>query len=119
MFCDLRYYYLFIVPENVFDNGQLDHILGRYGCFVVERVGSDTRQAISTLSKWRNNIYFVSQMIQNDVSSTKVRFFLRKGLSVRYLLPVGVIEYIEKNGIYVDEGRDAWNGNIIASQSAE
>ncbi len=58
-------------------------------------------------------------MIQNDVSSTKVRFFLRKGLSVRYLLPVGVLEYIEKNGIYVDEGRDAWNGNIITSQSAE
>ena len=47
------------------------------------------------------------QLIQNDVSSTKVRLFLRRGLSVRYLLPLQVVDYIEQNGLYLDNGPDA------------
>ena len=54
---------------------QLDHILGRYGTFIVERAGSGVDQATDGLARWRNNIYLISQLIQNDVSSTKVRFF--------------------------------------------
>lgn len=44
-------------------------------------------------------------MIHNDVSSTKVRLFLRRGLSVRYLIPAGVVDYILQNGLYMDEGQ--------------
>ena len=29
----------------------------------------------------------VDQLVRNDVSSTKVRMFLRKGMSVEYLIP--------------------------------
>jgi nicotinamide mononucleotide adenylyltransferase len=36
------------------------------------------------------------------VSSTKVRLFLKRGLSVRYLLPAPVVEYIEERGLYQD-----------------
>jgi nicotinamide mononucleotide adenylyltransferase len=36
------------------------------------------------------------------VSSTKVRLFLKRGLSVRYLLPGPVVEYIEERGLYQD-----------------
>lgn len=61
-------------------------------------------QATDSLAKWRDNIHLISQLIQNDVSSTKVRLFLRRGLSVRYLLPMGVVDYIEVNGLYLDEG---------------
>ncbi|KAL5532089.1 NMA1 [Sanghuangporus sanghuang] len=89
---------------GVWSEEDLDHILGRYGCFIVERAGSDITQATDALAKWRHNIYIISQMIQNDVSSTKVRLFLRRGLSVRYLLPASVIEYIDQNGLYLDEG---------------
>lgn len=32
-------------------------------------------QATNNLARWRNNIYLISQLIQNDVSSTKVRSF--------------------------------------------
>ena len=66
-------------------------------------------QATDSLAKWRNNIYIISQMIQNDVSSTKIRLFLRRGLSVRYLLPAAVIDYIEANGLYLDEGPNPSN----------
>jgi len=91
---------------GVWSADDLDHILGRYGTFIVERAGSDISAATDSLAPWRHNIYLIPQMIQNDVSSTKVRLFLRRGLSVRYLIPACVINYIEENGLYLDEGGD-------------
>jgi nicotinate-nucleotide adenylyltransferase len=35
-----------------------------------------------------------------DLSSTDLRYRIRHGLSVRYLIPQSVCEYIEKNGVY-------------------
>jgi nicotinamide mononucleotide adenylyltransferase len=61
-------------------------------------------QATDSLARWRNNIYPIPQLIQNDVSSTKVRLFFRRGLSVQYLLPAAVITYIEQNNLYPDDG---------------
>ncbi|KAF9464978.1 hypothetical protein BDZ94DRAFT_1160703 [Collybia nuda] len=89
---------------GVWSHADLDHILGRYGTFIVERAGSGMDQATDSLARWRSNIHLISQLIQNDVSSTKVRLFLRRGLSVRYLLPTVVVDYIEENGLYLDEG---------------
>lgn len=71
---------------------------------IIERAGADMTQAIDSLARWRHNIVLIHQLIQNDVSSTKVRLFLRRGLSVRYLLPGAVVDYIEANGLYVDDG---------------
>jgi len=89
---------------GVWSYADLDHILGRYGAFVIERAGNGLEQAIDTLQRWRSSIYLISQLIQNDVSSTKVRLFLRRGLSVRYLLPNPVVDYIEQHGLYLDDG---------------
>jgi len=96
---------------GVWSEEDLDHILGRYGCFIIERAGSDMDQATDNLARWRHNIYLISQLIQNDVSSTKVRLFLRRGLSVRYLLPTPVVDYIELHGLYQDEGPNPTNAN--------
>ncbi|KAG6335489.1 hypothetical protein ID866_3596 [Astraeus odoratus] len=89
---------------GVWSYQDLEHILGRYGTFIIERAGSAMEQAIDSLARWRNNIYMIPQLIQNDVSSTKVRLFLRRGLSVRYLLPAAVVDYIEENRLYLDDG---------------
>ncbi|ETW74857.1 hypothetical protein HETIRDRAFT_241070, partial [Heterobasidion irregulare TC 32-1] len=90
---------------GVWSEADLDHILGRYGTFIVERAGADMDQATEAeaLARWRHNIFFVAQLIQNDVSSTKVRLFLRRGLSVRYLVPAPVVAYIEEHALYLDE----------------
>ena len=77
----------------------------------MERAGADMTQAIDALARWRSNIHLVSQMIQNDVSSTKVRLFLRRGMSVRYLIPTSVMDYIIENGLYQDEGSNSTNSD--------
>jgi len=88
---------------GVWSYSDLEHILGRYGCLIVERAGTGMDQATDSLARWRSNIHLISQLIQNDVSSTKVRLFLRRGLSVRYLLPNSVVDYIEQLALYQDE----------------
>jgi hypothetical protein len=51
----------------------------------------------------------IAQLIQNDVSSTKIRLFLRREMSVQYLIPAPVIEYINEHGLYEDDGASSVN----------
>jgi len=88
---------------GVWSDADLDHILGIYGSFIVERTGTDVDEALASLQRFRSNIEVISQLIQNDVSSTKIRMLLRREMSVRYLIPQPVIQYIEENGLYMDE----------------
>jgi len=90
---------------GVWSPEDLDHILGRYGAFIIERSGTHMEDALAQLQKWRHNIWVVEQLIKNDVSSTKIRQFLKKDLSVRYLIPPAVIDYIEENGLYDEDGK--------------
>ncbi|KAG0687522.1 Nicotinamide/nicotinic acid mononucleotide adenylyltransferase 1 [Pichia californica] len=91
---------------NVWAEQDLQHILGNYGCLIVERTGSDVRSFLLShdiMYEHRKNILVIKQLIYNDISSTKVRLFLRRNMSVQYLLPNSVIRYIQEHGLYVDE----------------
>jgi len=92
---------------GVWSDNDLDHILGRYGAFVVERTGTDIDEALQNLQPWKENLHVIAQLIQNDISSTKIRLFLRREMSVQYLIPARVIEYIEENNLYEEENVDA------------
>ncbi|KAI9856923.1 MAG: hypothetical protein M1824_005077 [Vezdaea acicularis] len=96
---------------GVWSEADLDHILGRYGSFIVERTGTDLENALSSLQPWKDNIWQIQQLIQNDVSSTKIRLFLRREMSVRYLIPQPVIDYIEEHDLYVDDGQGSVHGD--------
>lgn len=96
---------------GVWAEEDLHHILGRYGCYIIERAESEIDQSIfstssvhsrSPLALYRDNIYMVPQLVRNDVSSTKVRLFVRKGMSIEYLLPRCVSKYIRKHDLYKD-----------------
>lgn len=101
---------------GVWAEEDLDHILGRYGTFIVERSGTDIDEALSTLQNWKDNIHVIQQLIQNDVSSTKIRLFLRRGMSVQYLIPAPVIEYIEQNHLFREDPANASTHSINADK---
>ncbi|TNY18333.1 hypothetical protein DMC30DRAFT_412404 [Rhodotorula diobovata] len=94
---------------GVWAEKDLHHILGIYGLYIIERAESELDQTIfssssvhsrSPLALYRHNIHMVEQTVRNDVSSTKVRLFIRKGMSVKYLIPTVVIRYITRHGLY-------------------
>ncbi|KAF4549796.1 Nicotinamide/nicotinic acid mononucleotide adenylyltransferase-like protein [Elsinoe fawcettii] len=81
----------------------IDYILANFGAFIVERSGTDIDEALSTLQRWKDNIYVIQQLVQNDISSTKIRLFRRRDMSIRYLVPEPVVKYIEENALYGDD----------------
>ena len=71
---------------------------------LLQRSGTDIDEALSTLQAWKDNIWVIQQLVQNDISSTKIRLFRRRDMSIRYLVPEPVVQYIEANGLYDEDG---------------
>jgi nicotinamide mononucleotide adenylyltransferase len=71
------------------------------------------------LQQFRDHIRVIPQLIQNDVSSTKIRLFRKRGKSIRYYIPDKVVDYIYEHGLYSDdEKKQADNGKETASTDA-
>lgn len=97
----------------------LNRILGHYGAFILERSGTDIGKriesqslqsrltfpddALVSLRQFRDRIHVIPQLIQNDVSSTKIRLFRKRGKSIRYYIPDKVVDYIYEHGLYSDD----------------
>jgi nicotinamide mononucleotide adenylyltransferase len=92
--------------------------------YFVQRSGTDIDEALSTLQAWKDNIWVIQQLVQNDISSTKIRLFRRRDMSIRYLVPEPVVQYIEANGLYDEDGAastgsgDKGKGKIESGSSA-
>ncbi|ROL48248.1 Nicotinamide/nicotinic acid mononucleotide adenylyltransferase 1 [Anabarilius grahami] len=92
----------FAVP-NLWKSEDIEEILGRYGVVCITRCGSDAEKFINqsnVLSRHRKNIHVVQEWVTNDISATHVRCALRKGHSVRYLLPDPVVRYIQNHSLF-------------------
>ncbi|XP_047580569.1 nicotinamide/nicotinic acid mononucleotide adenylyltransferase 1 [Lutra lutra] len=106
----------FAVP-NLWKSDDITQIVGDYGLICITRAGNDAQKFIyesDTLWKHRNNIHLVNEWVTNDISSTKIRRALRRGQSVRYLVPDLVREYIEKHDLYSYESEEKNAGVILA-----
>ena len=97
---------------GVWAHVDLDHILRRYGAFIIERNGTDVQVAMSKLEPWRQFIHPIPQLIQNDVSSTKIRAFLNKEMSIRYLIPEPALKYIDERGLFKPEHSPSKHASI-------
>lgn len=106
----------FSVP-NLWKNEDVAQIVGHYGLVCITRLGNDAHKFIyesDLLWKHQNNIHLVTEWITNDISSTKIRRALRRGQSIRYLVPDLVLEYIEKHNLYSSESEERNAGVILA-----
>ncbi|CAK1355138.1 unnamed protein product [Cercospora beticola] len=96
---------------GVWADKDIDYILRNFGAFIVERSGTDIDEALATLGTWKDNIWVIQQLVQNDISSTKIRLFRRRDMSIRYLVPEQVVTYIEDHNLYDEDGAASSGGS--------
>jgi len=102
---------------GVWAEKDIDYILKNFGAFIVERSGTDIDEALSTLQQWKDNIFVIQQLVQNDISSTKIRLFRRRDMSIRYLVPEPVVKYIDDHGLYGEDNAGTPDNNKRPGES--
>jgi len=82
---------------------QVRTICSDYGVVCICREGQDVNKIISDdeiLNENKGNIRVTSDLVPNQISSTRVRESISRGLSIKYLTADGVIDYIRDKGLY-------------------
>ncbi|KJE93922.1 nicotinate nucleotide adenylyltransferase [Capsaspora owczarzaki ATCC 30864] len=80
-------------------------IVGEFGIVCITRMPSDPFKFIyesDLLHAHSHNITIVHEHIRNEISSTHIRRHIRRGLSVRYLIPDAALDYIQQNNLYLE-----------------
>lgn len=114
MLCGADVLESFVIP-NLWKQDDIAEILGRYGLVCITRSGSDPYKFIhqsDLLWQYRKNIHVVPEWITNEISATHVRRALRRGQSVRYLLPDDVVQYIQEHQLY-NSDTEQKNADVI------
>ena len=90
--------------ETVWPPAGVREIIEEFGLVVIERNPSHSIQSFikesPILSSLEDKIHIVKQPIYSEMSSTKLRALIKSGLSIRYLTPDSVVNYIKENKLY-------------------
>ena len=81
-----------------------EDLVSKYKILVMERENDRIQEIVEEnplYAKYKQNFIAIDQGIRSNYNSTYVRNQIKKGKSVRYLLPNEVLEYIEKNKLYI------------------
>ncbi|XP_057188939.1 nicotinamide/nicotinic acid mononucleotide adenylyltransferase 3 [Triplophysa rosa] len=92
--------------SGLWRDDHIEEVVGRFGLVCVSRGTLQTDRTVhesDVLSRHRRNIFLVREWVQNEISATEVRRALRRGYSVKYLLPDSVIDYIKENNLYTQD----------------
>ncbi|KAH9604149.1 hypothetical protein KSS87_010489 [Heliosperma pusillum] len=93
----------FWIPE------QVRAIVRDFGVACIRREGQDVEKIVSDDPILRenkvhqSNIVVVNELVPNQISSTRIRDCISRGLSVKYLTPDEVIEYIKTHRLYAHQ----------------
>ncbi|XP_042353464.1 nicotinamide/nicotinic acid mononucleotide adenylyltransferase 1-like [Plectropomus leopardus] len=115
LLCGADFLDTFEVPGLWLDE-HVEEVAGRFGLVCVSRGGLQPEQAVhksDTLSRHRQNIFLVREWVRNETSATEVRRALRHNLSVKYLIPDSVIEYIHQHNLYTEDSERRNEGTVL------
>ncbi|KAK2822234.1 hypothetical protein Q5P01_022299 [Channa striata] len=79
----------------------------------VELISSTPLRSLACGRTTTHNIFLVQEWVRNETSATEVRRALRRGLSVKYLIPDSVIEYIHQHNLYTDDSERTNKGKAL------
>ncbi|KAM3824260.1 nicotinamide/nicotinic acid mononucleotide adenylyltransferase 1-like isoform 1-T3 [Vipera latastei] len=116
MLCGTDVLESFAVP-SLWKPEDIQEIVSKHGMVCVTRLGNDAQRFIyesDTLWKHKENIELVEEWITNDISATKIRRALRRGQSIRYLVPDSVRSYIKQHNLYTAETESQNAGVVLA-----
>ncbi|XP_010669696.1 nicotinamide/nicotinic acid mononucleotide adenylyltransferase isoform X2 [Beta vulgaris subsp. vulgaris] len=85
---------------------QVRAIIRDFGVACIRREGQDVDKIISSneiLNDNKSGIKVVDELISNQISSTRIRDCISRGLSVKYLTADEVIDYIRKHDLYLHQ----------------
>ncbi|XP_044301461.1 nicotinamide/nicotinic acid mononucleotide adenylyltransferase 1 isoform X2 [Varanus komodoensis] len=106
----------FEIP-NLWRAEDILEIVANHGMVCITRAGNQAQKCIyesDVLWKHKDHIHLVEEWIGNDISSTKIRRALRRGQSIRYLVPDFVQAYIGQHNLYTLESEDQNAGVVLA-----
>ncbi|XP_010768358.1 uncharacterized protein [Notothenia coriiceps] len=115
LLCGADFLDTFQVPDLWLDD-HVEEVAGHFGLICVSRGGLHPEQAVAasdTLSRHSHNIFLVREWVRNETSATEVRRALRRGLSVKYLIPDSVIEYIHQHNLYTEDSERRNKGTVL------
>ncbi|KAI3375074.1 hypothetical protein L3Q82_021592 [Scortum barcoo] len=115
LLCGADFLNTFKVPGLWLDD-HVEEVTGRFGLVCVSRGGLEPEQAVhesDTLSHHRQNIFLVKEWVRNETSATEVRRALRRGMSVKYLIPDSVLEYIHQHNLYTEDSERRNKGMLL------
>ncbi|KAK2900680.1 hypothetical protein Q8A67_008795 [Cirrhinus molitorella] len=105
LLCGADFMDTFKVP-GLWRDDHVEEVVGRFGLVCVSRGSLQPDRAIhesDLLSRHQRSIFLVREWVHNEISATEVRRALRRGQSVKYLLPDLVIEYIKEHNLYTQD----------------
>lgn len=98
----------FSVP-GLWDPEDITELVSKYGLVIITREGFNPSKFIyesDILSRFQHNIHIVTEWIENDISSTHIRRAVRRGESIKYLVPDSVILYMKNHTLYQEQEKN-------------
>ncbi|XP_077955041.1 nicotinamide/nicotinic acid mononucleotide adenylyltransferase 3 [Gasterosteus aculeatus] len=115
LLCGADFLESFKIP-GLWQEDHVEEVAGRFGLVCVSRGGLEPERAVhesDTLSAHRRNVFHVREWVSNETSATEVRRALRRDLSVKYLIPDSVIEYIHQHNLYTRDSESINEGAVL------
>lgn len=105
LLCGADFLDTFKIP-GMWRDDHVEEVVGRFGLVCISRGHLKPERAVhesDTLTRHSRNIHLVREWVRNETSATEVRRALRRGMSVKYLVPDSVIEYIQEHRLYTED----------------